>query len=226
MALNFPAQPYENQQVSADGNVWIWDGVAWNLLPDTSNPQGYQTATDVTDALVGYATEQYVQNELDALVGPVIPTKVSDLTNDSGYITSSALSGYATTSAVSSAYALKGQQFYLGTTAIAINRSSGVITLNNVSIDGSSASASTVPASGITGTTLPSSVVNSSLTSVGTLTNLTVTGDVTVNSGITATGDITANSNVVIPTAPTATTHAANKQYVDTRAIAFAVGMS
>jgi hypothetical protein len=226
MALTFPANPYENQQVSSDGNVWIWDGITWNLMPDTTNPQGYQTAADVADALVGYATEDYVQNELDALVGPVIPTKVSDLTNDAGYLTSSSLSGYATTSAVSSAYALKGQQFYLGTTVLAINRTSGTITLSDVNVSGSAGSASAVPASGITGTTLSSSVVNSSLTSVGTLTDLTVSGNVTVNSEITATGNITANSNVILPNAPTASTHAANKQYVDTRAIAFAVGMS
>lgn len=32
MALNFPANPYPNQEVSADGTVWIWDGTVWNLL--------------------------------------------------------------------------------------------------------------------------------------------------------------------------------------------------
>lgn len=229
MALQFPAQPYENQQVSANGNIWIWNGIAWDLLAEASTT--YATPQDILDALVGYATEQYVQDQLDALVGPnpVLPTKLSDLTNDTGFITASALSPYATTSSVSGSYALKTQQFYLGSTPIAINRLSGTITLSNVNTDGNAATAdvaAAVPASGITGTTLASNVVHSSLTSVGTLTNLTVAGNATVESEITATGNINANAYVVLPNAPTATTHATNKQYVDTRAIAFAVGMS
>ena len=53
-----------------------------------------------------------------------------------------------------------------------------------------------VPASSLTGTTLPSSIVSSSLTSVGTLGSLTVTGNVTAAD-------------------PTADTHLATKAYVD-----------
>jgi len=49
---------------------------------------------------------------------------------------------------------------------------------------------------------------------VGTLNNLTVAGDVT------------ANSNVVIADGPTEKTHAANKNYVDTRSIAMGIALS
>lgn len=52
------------------------------------------------------------------------------------------------------------------------------------------------------------------ITSVGTMTNLTVAGN------------ITAQSNVVIPTAPTSATHSANKQYVDTRALVMSIALS
>ena len=55
---------------------------------------------------------------------------------------------------------------------------------------------------------------SSNITTVGTLTNLTVSGT------------ITANSNVAIATAPTSNTHATNKRYVDSRAIAMSIALS
>ena len=76
-----------------------------------------------------------------------------------------------------------------GVTPLPVNGSTGWGTvLNNalVAIDarftwtGSVASASTVVASGITGTTLPAGLVSSSLTSLGTLTGLTVSGTTTL----------------------------------------------
>jgi hypothetical protein len=54
---------------------------------------------------------------------------------------------------------------------------------------------------------------SSNITTVGTLTNLTVSGT------------ITANSNVAIATAPTSNTHATNKRYVDSRAIAMSIAL-
>lgn len=84
----------------------------------------------------------------------------------------------------------------------------------------------TAPAGSLTGTTLASNVVNSSLTSVGTLANLTVTAPinasvtgnaatVTTNANltgpITSTGNATAiASNINLPGSPTTTTQAAN----------------
>ena len=65
------------------------------------------------------------------------------------------------------------QTMYVGTTAIAINRSSASQTLTGVSIDGNAATATSattanaVAASGITGATLASNVTASSLTSFG-----------------------------------------------------------
>jgi hypothetical protein len=54
---------------------------------------------------------------------------------------------------------------------------------------------------------------SSNITTVGTLTNLTVSGTVI------------ANSNVAIATAPTSNTHATNKRYVDSRAIAMSIAL-
>ncbi|WP_316814421.1 hypothetical protein, partial [Pedobacter heparinus] len=54
-------------------------------------------------------------------------------------------------------------------------------TINGVSFDGTEDVTIPVAAAGLTGTTLPASIVNSSLTSVGTLTELTVTNPITGN---------------------------------------------
>lgn len=64
---------------------------------------------------------------------------------------------------------------YLGTTAIALNRTSAIQSLTGISIDGSAGS---VAASAITGTTLPTAIVNSNLQSLGTLSSLTVGGTI------------------------------------------------
>ena len=61
---------------------------------------------------------------------------------------------------------------------------------------------------------------------VGISQNTYVGGSVVVNNSITAQGNITANANIVLPTTPTQATHATNKQYVDSRAIAFSVALS
>ena len=61
---------------------------------------------------------------------------------------------------------------------------------------------------------------------VGISQNTYVGGSVVVNNNITAQGNITANANIVLPTTPTQATHATNKQYVDSRAIAFSVALS
>lgn len=61
---------------------------------------------------------------------------------------------------------------------------------------------------------------SSSITTVGTLAEVTVSGSATVS------GNITTDSNFIVSTPPTATTHATNKKYVDTRAIAMSIALS
>jgi hypothetical protein len=86
--------------------------------------------------------------------------------------------------------------------------------INGVSFNGSSDITVTAAAGTVTGSTLNSTVVNSNLTSVGTLTDLEVTGDVT------------ANSNVIVEQIPTSINHLTNKKYVDARAAAMSVALS
>jgi hypothetical protein len=87
-------------------------------------------------------------------------------------------------------------------------------TINGVSFNGSANITVTSAAGTLTGSAINSSVTSSNLTSVGTLNSLAVTND------------ITANANVVVAQAPSATTHATNKQYVDARSVAMAVALS
>jgi hypothetical protein len=63
------------------------------------------------------------------------------------------------------------------------------VNINGVAFDGSqsitiTAAATTVAASGITGNTLPATILTSSLTTVGTLGSLTVTGAINANGGV------------------------------------------
>jgi hypothetical protein len=87
-------------------------------------------------------------------------------------------------------------------------------TINGVNFDGSTNVTIPSAASTLTGTTIATNVVTSSLNTVGTLNNLEVSGN------------IVADANVVISTTPTAKTHATNKKYVDSRAVALSIALS
>lgn len=86
--------------------------------------------------------------------------------------------------------------------------------INGVSFNGGQNVTVPAAAGTLTGQTLSATVTQSNLTSVGTLTALTVTNN------------ITANANVVITQTPQLPTHATNKRYTDSRAIAFSVALS
>ena len=81
---------------------------------------------------------------------------------------------------------------YIGTTAITLNRATAVQALTGVSIDGAAGS---VAASAITGTTLPTALVSSSLTTVGTLTGLAATGVIRTTGIVYANAAVTSTSS-------------------------------
>ena len=89
------------------------------------------------------------------------------------------------------------------------------VNINGVAFDGSqsitiTAAATTVAASGITGATLPATLLTSSLTTVGTLGSLTVTGAINANGGVVGglKGSVksTNTNNVVLDTSGTTAT--------------------
>jgi hypothetical protein len=60
---------------------------------------------------------------------------------------------------------------------------------------------------------------------LGVALNTNVGGSMTVNNTITSNGNIVANSNVIINNTPTQSNHAANKSYVDSRALALSIAL-
>jgi hypothetical protein len=61
MAIQFPAQPYEDQQLSHNGYTWIWNGAQWDLL---ASGGGYVTPSTLSSTLTSYATLAYVTTAL------------------------------------------------------------------------------------------------------------------------------------------------------------------
>jgi hypothetical protein len=76
-----------------------------------------------------------------------------------------------------------------------------------------------VDANELTGTTIASNVVNSSLTSVGTLTTLAVTGSISGSSTISATGTISTTSNVTATGSVSATSISASNNITATNTV-------
>lgn len=61
MAIQFPALPYEDQQLSHNGYTWIWNGAQWDLL---DSGLGYVTSTVLGTTLSTYATQAFVATAL------------------------------------------------------------------------------------------------------------------------------------------------------------------
>ena len=149
--------------VTLSGTVTAGGSAGTNGYVLTSTGTGVQWA-----AASGYSLPATTTTTLGGVIIPAVAT--SGITNTSGTI------GLATATATQ----LGGVKID-GTT---IGISTGIISVNQSGI--------TAPAAALTGTTLASNVVNSSLTSVGTLVDLTVTnpiaGSVTGNAGSVTNG--------------------------------------
>ena len=103
--------PSENQEIGdmynvlSTGDNYAWDGSKWDKLSETIDLSVYYTKTEISGLLTPINSsisnlESSKQNVLtqgsnitisNNTISAVVPTKVSDLTNDSGYITSSSL---------------------------------------------------------------------------------------------------------------------------------------
>lgn len=219
MALNFPVAPTVGQIYSPDElKSWIWSGTAWTVVPKVSPTFTNVTATgsvtspsfvgNVTGNTAGTHTGPVVGNITGNTTGTHTGPVVGNVTGNTTGIHAGAVIGSVTGNASTA-------------TSLATTR-----TINGVNFNGTENIVVSINASELAGTTLISTVTTSSLTSVGALNNLTVTGQVTVNNAITATGNISTSSNVIITNTPTASTHATNKKYVDTKSIAMSIALS
>ena len=193
MAINFPNNPTLNQTFTSGSNSWIWNGTSWEVKPVTS-----PSFTNVTTSSIDSADSSAVSVETKTIFQSDV-----DIKND--------LSIVGTATADKFVGNLVGNVIGNASTAstLAVAR-----TINGVSFNGGQSVTVPSAADTLTGTALNATVVDSNLSTVGTLTELEVSGN------------ITADANVVIATKPTATTHATNKKYVDGRAIAMSIAMS
>lgn len=194
--------------------AWVWTGTTWTVVPKVSPTftnviaTGSVTAPSFVGNLTGNTTGTHTGAVIGNTAGIHTGAVVGNVTGNTAGIHTGAVVGNVTGNASTA-------------TALATAR-----TINGVDFNGTSNITVVIDAGDLEGTVLNSTVVTSSLTSVGTLNNLTVTGQVTVNNGITATGDISTSSNVIVANAPTASTHATNKKYVDTKSIAMTIALS
>ena len=112
--------------------------------------------------------------------------------------TATTISGLSSVSSTSFVGALTGN----ASTATALQTAR---TINGVSFDGSANITVTAAAGTLTGTTLNSTVVTSSLTSVGTLSSLTTSGDANIGGNAVITGNLTVNGTTTAVNSTTLT---------------------
>lgn len=176
-SLSFPESPSIGDQYSFNGNTWTWDGQGWTLNFSSSPTLATLTAQNFIGPLTGDVTGNVTGN----LTGNV----TGNLTGNASTVTN----GVYTTGTYSNPNWL---------TSIPGSIVSGAITgsaaklttpvhINGVSFDGSGDISVPIAASDISGNTLASNVLSSSLTSVGNLTGLT-TANISVTGNITASG--------------------------------------
>lgn len=112
--------------------------------------------------------------------------------------TATTISGLSSVSSTSFVGALTGN----ASTATALQTAR---TINGVSFDGSANIVVTAAAGTLTGTSLSSTVVTSSLTSVGTLSSLTTSGDANIGGNAVITGNLTVNGTTTAVNSTTLT---------------------
>ena len=160
--LNAPTPTaISNGGTNGTGNVGA-SGATFNYGYFTNLTGTLQTATqnNITSASTLATVGTITSGTWSGAFGAVSGANLTNLT--AGNLTGTIPSGV-----------LGNSTHYIGTTEIALNRATAIQTLTGVSIDGSAGS---VAATAITGTTLPTSLTSSSLTSVGTLAGLAATG--------------------------------------------------
>jgi hypothetical protein len=193
MAINFPNNPVLNQTLTSGSNSWVWNGSSWEVKPVAS-----PSFTNISVSSINSSDSSEISVSTKAAFQSDVTIK-NDL-SVTGTATADRFVGTVVGNVV-------GNSSTASTLATAR-------TINGVGFNGGSNITVPANASTLTGTAINTTVVDSNLSTVGVLTELEVSGD------------ITADANVVVATKPTAVTHATNKKYVDTRAIAMSIAMS
>ena len=88
MAIDFPNSPVLNEQFTAGGNTWIWDGTAWTLQRIATGAQGPKGDTGDTGPMgaegpQGLQGIQGIQGET-GLIGPQGPQGIQGIQGETG----------------------------------------------------------------------------------------------------------------------------------------------
>lgn len=202
---NIPNSKLQNSSISL-GTTTVGLGATVNTIAGLTSVSSTDFVGTLTGNVTGNLTGNVTGDTTGTHVGPVVGAVTG---NVNGNLTGNVTGNADSATKLATARTINGQLFD-GTTDITV-----------------AADAQT-----LTGSYLALNVTGSSLTSVGTLVGLDVSGNVTVMgltdiTGDTAvTGNVSVTGTVSIPTTPTARTHATNKNYVDKRAAAMAVALS
>lgn len=180
---------------TASTNVTTGDHGSLTGLADDDHPQ-YLLRTDAAST---YATPSYVNTAITNIVGAA-PAALDTLKEIADQLASDESVVSSLTTTVAGKVSLTGSYANPSwITSLAYSKLTGAPT-NVSTFTNDSGYLTTAAAGSLTGTTLNSTVVASSLTSVGTLTSLTVSGTINANGGTVDTTQTTANLFTATPT--------------------------
>lgn len=204
---------YNTQWVTSSGSSGVSsvDGLTGAVTLSGTYLTQTNAASTYEPKITAGTTAQYFRGDKSLAT---FPTALSSFSNDTNFITSSALTGYLTSSTASTTYAPIAQTMFIGTTSTAINRSSASQTLTGVNIDGNAGTVTngvyttdtgTVTSTMILDGTIVNGDINASATIADTkLAQITTankvsgtaitTGNISTSGNITTTGNFQAGS--------------------------------
>ena len=225
MPLSFPSTPSLNDTYTSGSVTWRWNGYAWDVEPNEDPTFDDVYATTFHGVLNGNANTASTLFTARQINGVSFNgsqnISLDSLIKDNHTVTLDS-SGNLLLTASTQITNVSAGAVRLRSTA---NNGSAEIMLNNDSVLNTvGVYESNIQITALNETS-PNVYTGTGIT-VNATTGINVTGVTTFGSTVTATGNITANANVNIPAQPTQPQHATNKSYVDTRAVAFSIGLS
>jgi len=213
MAINFPNSPALNATFTAGTNMWLWNGLAWEVMPPTLESTASILSGNAATATKLAATKTINSVAFDGSANITLSTLVNGtniLTLGSDGVLTTPDNNLSINSGATpgTSYGILGKNNL--TVALYSQGTGGVIIGNIVG------SVDTTWDFGVDGV----------LTAPGNITTTeTVAASAVTASTVTTTNDITVGGNAVISTKPTLKTHATNRGYVDKKAVAMAVAL-
>lgn len=219
MPLSFPSTPNLNDTYTSGSVTWTWNGYAWDIEPneDPTFDDVYATTFHgVLDGNASTASSLFTARQINGVgFNGTQNISLNSLINDNNTVSLDSLGNLQLTN----------------TTRLK-NVSAGAVrlesTANNGSVEITLLNDNVLNSVSVTESNVQITASNETAPNVYTGTGITINANTGINiaGATTLTGNVTASSNVNIVTSPTQPQHATNKSYVDTRAIAFSIGLS